>query len=367
MDARAQNITALSLPFAAGAAAGILLSGCGASVYGLAPVSFLLTALAGVLLATGRLRSLPAVLGMVFCAGLCCGLLGSLTAPGRHVATMGRVRDLIAAIPYPSASTGGLVQALTTGDRSLLSPETVAAFRQSGASHILALSGLHLGIIYLMLSGLTSVFGHSRPARSLRYAFLVGLSGLYAVATGASPSIVRAFLFILLGETARLLGRRVRPLSVFCGALTLQLVLDPTVIRSVGFQLSYLAMAGIFLVFPVLRAWYPASSAPGAPSRGARPRLTDRLDLPRRIWEAAALAISCQLLTAPLAWLRFGTFPRYFLLTNLLAMPLTTVVMVLSVATVLLSALGFCPAFLIVWNDVAVQTLLRLLELIASL
>ena len=310
-----------------------------------------------------RLRGPAAVMVLFGVLGCFCALTDGLgdraaedAAPEwaeRAAAALRRTAD---AVPYPSPATGPLVKALTTGDRSGLDRETVQVFRRSGASHLLALSGLHLGILYMLLLRLTAVFGNRPSVRLVRGISVIVLSGLYALVTGASPSIVRAFLFILLGETARLLGRPQPPLRIFCGALVLQPALDPSVITTVGFQLSYLAMAGIYLLFPRLRAWYP-SEGPSA----------DRLNLPRRMWELMALALSCQAFTAPLAWFYFRTFPKYFLLTNLLAMPLTTVLMLLSVAVLALTALGGCPAFLVALNDRAAALLLQVLGIIASM
>ena len=139
---------------------------------------------------------------------------------------------------------------------------------------------------------------------------------------------------------------------MLCLALLVQLVLDPSVICSVGFQLSYLAMAGIFLVYPVLEKCYPEGS---------------RYNPLRWIWKTAALSISCQLFTAPLAWLRFHSFPRYFLLTNLLALPLVSILMTVAVATVILSALGWCPALLITTTDGLGRLLLWVLEVICAM
>lgn len=310
-----------------------------------------------------RLRGPAAVMVLFGVLGCFCALTDGLgdraaedAAPEwaeRAAAALRRTAD---AVPYPSPATGPLVKALTTGDRSGLDRETVQVFRRSGASHLLALSGLHLGILYMLLLRLTAVFGNRPSVRLIRGISVIVLSGLYALVTGASPSIVRAFLFILLGETARLLGRPQPPLRIFCGALVLQSALDPSVITTVGFQLSYLAMAGIYLLFPRLQAWYP-SEGPSA----------DRLNLPRRMWELMALALSCQAFTAPLAWFYFRTFPKYFLLTNLLAMPLTTVLMLLSVAVLALTALGGCPAFLVALNDRAASLLLHVLGIIASM
>ena len=207
-----------------------------------------------------------------------------------------------------------------------------AIFRSSGAAHLLALSGLHLGVIYLILSRLLSPLGNSRAARALRSAVTVGLCGIYTLATGAGPSIVRAFLFISTGECAKLLRmRRITPAGTLSLALTVQLALRPGLISSAGFQMSYLAMLGIVALYPRLEAWYPPGS---------------RHDPMRRIWKAAALSVSCQLFTAPVAWWHFRTFPRYFLMANLLGLPLTEAVIVTAVATLLLQAAGICPGAL---------------------
>ena len=201
------------------------------------------------------------------------------------------------------------------------------------------------------LEGARARLGRSRPATLLRSLLQVGFAAGYVVMTGASPSLVRAFLFILLNELARLLpGRRRSPLNLFCTALTLQLALSPGVITSLGFQLSYLAMLGIVLVFPRLDAWYP---------RGPR------LDPLRRIWSGVALTLSCQLFTAPLVWLRFRQFPKYFLLTNLGAMPLTEAFIACSLAV--LAAGRRCPEGIKNLADAVGQILMHFLETIASI
>lgn len=282
--------------------------------------------------------------------------VGAVGDEGPVARAAAALRGTVDAVPYPSPATGPLVKALTTGDRSDLDRETVRVFRRSGASHLLALSGLHLGILYLLLLRAGACLGNRPAAKRFRSFLLVAAAGAYTLVTGASPSLVRAFLFILLGETARLLGRPQPLLRIFCGALLLQLAFRPAVIGSVGFQLSYLAMAGLALLYPKLKAWYPAGD-----------RRTDRWNLPRRMWEAMALAISCQVFTAPLVWYHFRTFPPYFLLTNLLALPLTTGLMFLSAACVGLTALGCCPAFLVVLNDRAAVLLLQVLGVIAAM
>lgn len=305
--------------------------------------------------------------GIFLLAGIFCALCHSLSVGipeygGGPVASaaakaVGSLRDTIDAIPYPSATTAPLVKALLTGDRSDLTKEITGIFRDSGASHILALSGLHLGVLYLLLARLTAPLGNSLAARRLRYSLIIASALFYAVMTGGSPSIVRAFLFIAINETARLLGRKRDPVRVLLAALTIQLALRPDVIASVGFQLSYAAMAGIFLLYPTLERIYPASD--GGRWSGLNPF--------RKSWNAAMLSISCQAFTAPIVWHYFRTFPKYFILTNLLALPLTSAVMVLSVTTIALSFLGICPGLLTVLNDHAVQALVFCLKVISGL
>lgn len=353
-------IETLSLSFTAGVIAGSMLPGTGPWL-----PSALLAALSLPFLFYRPLVRLPGRWSALFLA-LCFALLGVFCywnsaqaglSGGTFLETLaleaaGRLRAFIGAIPFRFDGSAPLLRALLTGDRSGLSGETVAVFRSSGASHLLALSGLHIGIIYLLFDRLTWVMGRSPAARRLRFVLILAGAGFFTLMTGAVPSIVRAFLFISINETLRLLERPRKAVRVLCLALLLQLVLSPEVIRSTGFQLSYLAMAGIFLLYPVLESWYPVSA---------------RWDPFRKIWNMAALCISCQLFTAPLAWLRFHSFPRYFLLTNLLAIPVTSVLMGTALLTLLLQALGCCPPLLLTATDSLCRLLLWILEVIAEM
>lgn len=359
--AEARSIEFLSVAFTAGVAAGTLVSGPS-----WLPISALLLPLGALpfffpkyLLHMRGEWLTPLMLLSMLILGAWCATLSSIPSMNPSELLIpyalelgGRLRDWIGSLPFPSELTAPLLQALLAGDKSGLPRETIALFRQSGASHILALSGLHMGIIYLIFDRISRLAGQSQPVRVIRYVILLAAAGTFTLITGASPSLVRAFLFIFLNETAKLLVRPRKAARTLCVALLLQLILDPGVIRSVGFQLSYLAMAGIFLLYPVLESWWPD---PGYPS-------------PMRwIWKSAALSISCQLFTGPLAWYRFGSFPRHFLLTNLLALPLTTALMISAVATLLLSAIGHCPELLYTATDGLSRLLLWVLGIIAGM
>lgn len=280
------------------------------------------------------------------------GFIGSAAANA-----VGTLQNVIDNIPYPSETSGPLVKALLTGDKSDLTKEITGIFRDSGASHILALSGLHLGVLYILLARLTAPLGNSPWIRRLRYSLIIVAALFYSIMTGATPSIIRAFLFITINETAKLLGRKREPVRVLLAALTIQLALKPDVITSVAFQLSYMAMAGIFLLFPTLDRIYPAPN-------GSK---LSRFNPLQKIWSAAMLSISCQVFTGPLAWYHFHTFPKYFILTNLIALPLTSAIMTLSVATIALSFFGICPEPLVILNDHAMQALFFCLKIISGL
>ena len=140
-------------------------------------------------------------------------------------------------------------------------------------------------------------------------------------------------------------------MSVYASALMIQLTISPEAISSVGFQLSYLAMLGIYVLFPTLDSWYPG---------------TKKSPL-KRIWSASALTISCQLFTSPLVWLYFRSFPVYFLITNLVALPLTEALIICAVATTTTTAAGLCPPPLVHLTDLLSGSLLGFLEAVASI
>lgn len=360
----AGEMVATAIPFAAGAAAGCLVpAAAGAGFCWFLPglLGLSMAALLAVILSGHRSRLLYGAL--FFLLGCFCqcsaALLPPPTAgvPSLAARACSSLKRLIASVPYPHPRSAGIVQALLTGDRSSLSRDTTAAFRASGASHILALSGQHLGLIYLIVRRLFRLAGNTPGARKGRCAATLATTLFYTLMVGAGPSTVRAFLFICVSEGSALSsGRRKDPVRSLLIALTLQLALTPAVITGIGFQLSYLAMLGITVLLPRLQAWYPAP----------RSRL-ERADPMRKIWNAAAMTFSCQVFTAPLAWLRFHTFPKYFLLTNLLALPLSSAVMTVSVVTLALRAAGICPPWLVWADDALIEALLFVLETISSL
>ncbi len=265
--------------------------------------------------------------------------------------------NFIDGIPFGDSRTNALLKALVTGERNDIPKSISDAFRDSGAAHILSLSGFHLGIVYGIVRWSLSGLGNSPGATRLRSSLIILLCGLYTLATGAGPSIVRSFLFILLGEAALMFHRRRSTATLLFSSLLLQLFFSPSSIRSVSFQLSYAAMAGIAWIYPWLRdLWAGSPSDDRAFTRAVR-----------RIWNSAAMSIACQLTTGPIAWFYFNSFPQHFLLTNLIALPLTSLLIPLGITAIILSSLGICPAILLRAADMLAQALSAALEIIAGM
>ena len=359
-----RDIAGIALPFAAGIAltawSGPLIF-ASPSLWSAFFISILLATSAYLLHPVHRTASDLSVRSAIcLClasCGILCGIRAEITSIGGlwaldsivDIREMGTAAgSFIDSIGFRNSDTNAIIKALLTGDRADIPVHVTQAFRDSGASHILALSGLHLGIIYGILSKGLSYLGNSSSAVRIRSLITVLTCGLYTLATGAGASIVRAFLFILLGESARLHGRFRSTGTVLLSALVIHLAVDPSAIREVGFQLSYAAMAGIAFIFPWLKGFWPEGKNPL-----------------RWIWTTAAMSISCQITTGPLAWFYFGTFPIHFLLTNLIAIPLTGLIIPTALAVLLLSALGICPEMLLRACEMLVTALSQALEIIS--
>lgn len=370
-----RDLAGISLPFAAGVAAVIFSGGILLVRPGLTSISAYAIVLVAVclLLHPVHHRFKPAHIRVM--TGLClmaCGVLCGISSemisfgklPGGAFiqslessgAAMGKAID---AVNFRSPVTSAIIKALIIGDRTDIPPNITEAFRESGASHILALSGLHLGIIYGIIVKLSSFIGNSPSARLFRSVMTISACGIYTLAVGAGPSIVRAFLFILLGETALITGRFRSACSILMASLLIHLVIAPDSLSEISFQLSYAAMTGIAFIFPSLRSLWPETA--GNQAEGPRPHPI------RWIWETAALSISCQITTGPLAYMYFGTFPTNFLLTNLIALPLIGLIIPSALATLCLSTLGICPEIVSRATEALVTTLSEALEIISGM
>lgn len=366
-----REIAGIVLPFAVGTAVFIYAGGVSVSASPAALFS-ITTILIGFLLYIRHHHiSRTATWAILF---LCMGTCGALAASTDLLLSVSRQKEAswiasaaldfcermqvsIDRIPFKSETTSQILKALLTGDKSEIPSEVTDAFRASGASHILALSGLHLGIIYGIVRFATRCLGNSQKAKAARSVILVCTCGFYTLATGAGASIARAFIFILIGECARVSGRPAGLRKVMMVALLIHLAIEPSSIKEVGFQLSYAAIAGIAYIFPWLQGFWPGDRHEDA----AITKCT------RWIWESAAMSISCQVTTGPLAYIYFGTFPTQFILTNMIALPLTGIIIPMALATLITCSLGWDIGILINGTEFLVTLLCECLDLLSTM
>ncbi len=206
----------------------------------------------------------------------------------------------------PDPENAALMAAMMTGDRNGISRETKTEFSNSGIAHLISISGLHVSIIYLSLMSVFRFFSRDRKTRQAAAVLAMILLVLFTLITGSGPAVMRATFMICCFVISGMMRRKSDPLNVLCFSAFVLLVCNPGLIYDPGFQLSYLAVAGIILLNPpiagiVVLVW---------------PRL------PAQIAELISVSLAAQFATAPLAWLQFGSFPTYFLITNMIAIPL---------------------------------------------
>lgn len=236
--------------------------------------------------------------------------LGRLSGLQRLQTSLGRTRHRLLVRCAESGMPEGtlaLVAAMTLGDRSMLAPELRETYSVAGASHVLALSGLHIGIIYFLLS-LVLVRG-GRPS-VMQAVVLVAVWG-YVAMTGVPLSAVRSAIMLTAFTFAALLGRQRVSLNTLALSALLILACSPQSLWDVGFQMSLLAVAGIIMLQGRLYRLLPLDFL-----------MSHRLA--GWCWSLVTVSLSAQMAVAPVVAYYFGRFSCYFLLSNFFAVPLAT-------------------------------------------
>ncbi|PKP02618.1 MAG: hypothetical protein CVU11_11270 [Bacteroidetes bacterium HGW-Bacteroidetes-6] len=213
-----------------------------------------------------------------------------------------------------------VVSAMLAGYRADMSADMMQSYSNTGAIHIMAVSGLHVGVIYLMMLALLGLIPFIKKQKWLGVVLVLGTIWFYALLTGLSASVLRATLmisFVAIGKTMR---QNTSPFNNLAAAAFILLAINPNTIGEIGFQLSFAAVAGILLFFsPIYRIFY------------------FRRKLPDKIWQLICVSLAAQLATIPFVLYYFGQFPVYFLLTNILVVPLSGVVLYAGMGAVLFS------------------------------
>jgi competence protein ComEC len=220
----------------------------------------------------------------------------------------------------PKDGVLGIAEALFIGYKADLDPAWIASYQQTGIVHIIAISGLHLGLIYLVLGWLLDrlpVIQH-KPAMKSSIIFL--LLWIFTLITGASASVLRSavmFSCLLFGKA---LGKQGNSANTLAASACLLLMFNPMLVWDLGFQLSYAAIIGIgwlqpLFVFKTIMRWR----------------------FGKWLSEAIAITLAAQTMTLPITLALFHQFPTYFLISNLVAVPWSTALLFGEIGLILLA------------------------------
>ena len=250
-----------------------------------------------------------------------------------------------------------IVSAMTLGDKQLISKDIKEDYSITGASHVLALSGLHLTILYGLLSFLMSWCERILPRmfrRGMSELFILLILWTYVVLVGMSSSVVRSAVMLTIYSFVTLLNRD--RLSVNTLALTaiIMLISNPYNLYDIGFQLSFISVWAILLFYPLIYELIPLKQKKS-------------LVIVRWLWGMIAVSLAAQLGTAPLIAYYFGRISTVFAFSSLIAVPSTMVIVSSSFCLLLLSPFPSLSSFIGKFICVITETLNTSLHWLASL
>lgn len=203
-----------------------------------------------------------------------------------------------------------IASALVLGYRQTMEKEVASVFADTGTIHVLAVSGLHVGIVFVVFSALLFWMNANKRLKLAKGIILILLIWFYALITGFSPSVLRAAIMISFTLIAQHFVKDGNIYNTIAASALMLLLFEPKFIMNVGFQLSYLAVIGIIYLYPILKDIFSIKNR-----------------LLRGLWNYSVLSLSAQLITFPLVMYYFSSFPLYFLPANLfIILPATLIV-----------------------------------------
>ena len=233
-----------------------------------------------------------------------------------------------------------VIQALLLGQRDDISESTYNNYTNAGAVHILAVSGLHVGILLLILQFVLSPLERLPKGKTLKLSLIVLLLWGYAFIAGLSPSIIRAVTMFSFVAYAMYLNRPTNSFNIIALSMFFILLVKPLLLFQVGFQMSYAAVLAIVWVYPKLqRFWFP-----------------DNLII-RKTWQLLSVSIAAQLGVLPISLFYFHQFPALFFVSNLLIVPFLGLILGFGILTIMLSLFNSVPSFLVTGYNWVIGTM----------
>lgn len=242
-----------------------------------------------------------------------------------------------------------IIQALLLGQKQEIDPETYDRFSKAGVVHILAVSGLHVGIILLILQFITKGFLRVKFGRILRASIvLLGIWG-FATLAGYSPSVLRAAVMFSFLSIALNYRRKTSAINTLALSAIFLLMVNPFYIYQVGFQLSYLAVLSIVSLQPKLSKLYQP-----------------KFFLDQKIWDIITVTLTAQIGVLPLSLYYFHQFPGLFLISNLFILPGLGILLGGGIMLISLSLLGILPEILVSAYGSLLNYLLSFVDWVAT-
>ena len=223
----------------------------------------------------------------------------------------------------------GIAEALLIGYKNDLDKEMVQAYSNTGVVHIIAISGLHLGLIYMVLFWLLERMPLIKRNRFVKAIILLICLWVFSLMTGASASVLRSavmFTCIIIGN---MLNRKSSIYNSLAASAFLLLCYNPYFLWDVGFQLSYFAIIGIIWLQKPIQQLFSLNNY-----------------LLRKIWEMTSITIAAQIITFPICLFYFHQFPTYFLSSNLVAVPLSTIILFEEIGLLCFSSIKIVALFI---------------------
>ncbi|WP_425234597.1 ComEC/Rec2 family competence protein [Ulvibacterium sp.] len=242
-----------------------------------------------------------------------------------------------------------IIQALLLGQRNDISESVYNNYKNAGAVHILAVSGLHIGILLLLLQFVLKPLERLPKGKTFKLAVMVVLLWGFAFLAGLSASVVRAVTMFSFVAYALYLNRPSNTFNILAlSILFILLVIDPKLLFQVGFQMSYAAVFAIVWIYPLLqRLWFPKNS------------------LLRKVWQLFSVSIAAQLGVLPISLFYFHQFPGLFFVSNLLIVPFLGLILGGGILIVFLALLNILPDFLVEIYNGLIRWMNSVIELIA--
>ena len=239
--------------------------------------------------------------------------------------------------------------ALILGQRQEISADIIRDYQYAGAVHILSVSGLHIGFILLFVTFLLKPIPNTRRGSFIKLIIILLSLSSFAIIAGLAPSVVRSvtmFSFVALGSHLR---RSVNIYHTLLVSILLILLVEPSFLFDVGFQLSYVAVFFIIWLQPLLTTlWNPKTK------------------FSKYAWDILTVSFAAQIGTLPLSIYYFHQFPGLFFITNLLIIPMLSIIMALGVVVMILAAFNIIPIFLSQLLEWSIYYLNKTINTIAS-